>query len=288
MKKFLFLAALSLILIGSSAVYAAGPKSELSIDTEGRVTIKNARIIQVAGKSFFARAEWNDIFLRVLIRTDDKTKISKRFKGSALYADIQEGHYLNVEGRLNTSSDTFDIVASSIQDLSLESDTGKFSGTISAINIPANTFTLATKEEGKITVSLAGATITKGSLMLKPDLLRVGDKVLAAVGSYTFPTKTLAAAGITIFQDPAQFISKTYVGKLISVQGTSLPTTLSVAIDGRDYVVQLSTTTEILNTAKKHVLLSRFLTGDPIRIYGKKVESLSNIIEAEVVRNINI
>lgn len=288
MKKYLTVALLALILVTPQPTLAA-PKSEISVTPEGKVIVKNARIVQAAGRSFFARAEWNDIFLRMLIRTDVNTKITKHFRGTAQYSEILEGHYVNFEGRLNSSSDTFDILASSVQDISLDSDLGTFSGTITSVNSTNNTFSLSTKSDGIITVSLSNSpTITKGALTLTPSLVHAGDKVLAVTGSYTFPTKTLVANGITLFQDPAQFAPQTFIGTFKATQSTTLPTTMTAVIDGKAYTVRLAAKTQILNTRKAPVLLTRFDAGDSIRIYGRKVESLDLIIDAEVVRNISL
>ena len=288
MKKHTLGSVIALLLMLPATALAA-PKSEISVSADGKVTIKNLHVVQVAGRSYFARAEWDDISLKMLVRTDANTKITKHFKGTAQYGDILQGHYLNVEGHLNSSSDTFDVVASSVQDVSLDSDVGTFSGTVTAVNTNANTLTLATKTDGVITVSLGNApTITRGSLNLTLSLVGAGDKILAATGSYDFPTKTLTANGITIFQDPAQFTSRTFTGTFKSAEGTSLPTSLIVTINGKDYTVRLGKTSSVLTGGKKPVVLSRFVTGDPLRIYGKRVESLDPIIEAEVVRNTNL
>lgn len=287
MKKYIqyILGILILISLGTTSVHAASLKSEISVNQDGKVVIKNAKIMQLAGKSFFARAEWNDIYLKFLIRTDDSTKITKRVKGTTNYSEIKEGHIVNVEGRLNTSSDNLDIVATAIQDLSLDSNVGTFSGTVIAVNPTANTFSLSTKAEGVITVAADSATITKGSLTITPAHIKIGDKVLSATGTYTFTTKTLAAGGVTLYQDPSQFAPKTVIGVLKSVSSTSVPTTLTVAIEGKIFTVNISAKTELLNNARKNAVLSRFVPGDSLRIYGSRIESLDLILNAEVVRN---
>ena len=59
-------------------------------------------------------------------------------------------------------------------------------------------------------------------------------------------------------------------------------------IDGKVYTVNLAQTTLVLNKVRSAALLSRFVVGDTVRIYGRIEEVDEPIIDAEILRNISL
>lgn len=279
----------ALTLYPSSTPVSAEEKivREIQINPAGKVFIRGAKVVQVAGNSFFTRVEWDDISLKVLLRTDTTTKILKKYSGTAIASDIKEGHYLDIEGTLNTSADNLDIVGTVVRDLSLQTDGATFSGTIQKVGSGSATLKTATGEI--ITLSIGPETkISKGTLQLTPELVQPGNKALRAVGVYSFQTKTLATAELILERDSALYKPQIFEGVFRSSATTTREINLVVEIGKVPFTVFFTEKTAILNRARTKTSFNRFVPGDTVRIYGTRRESLTPQIDAEIIRNTNI
>jgi hypothetical protein len=84
------------------------------------------------------------------------------------------------------------------------------------------------------------------------------------------------------------FNARNFEGKLKSVNNSGELPTLVVSTEGKDYRVFLKKPLIILNKAKNPVSIKRYLEGDTVRVYGAIREAEEPIIDAEVVRNVDL
>lgn len=278
-------------LLGAFEPRKYGSTLELHISDEGKVVIHGARVDQIAGNTFYTKLYWGQAFLRLLVRTDGNTKITKKFGEPINYAQISVGDYLTIEGEFYSGSSTLDVLAKNIKNWSQQTQEDQYSGTITARGSAENTFTFVTSQRGTITLAFSTTTtayITKGNLVINPAQLKVGDRVLSASGTYDHMSKTLNARSAKIHQDMSVFKPQNYEGTIKSVDGMTLPTTMIVRVGSKDYTVVLSGGTEVLNKNRGRVSLQRFIAGDRVRFYGTLRESDQGMIDAELVRNISL
>lgn len=277
------------IVIGVFAAQAnAAP--ELHIDAHGNISAKEVAVAQISGTTLFSRLSWGgNSFLRFTIVTDNATVVRKRYGEKSTVADIKEGHLLDVEGLLRFGSDSFQIAAEKIRNLSLEREQKDVSGTIQTINTASRSFYLTRKIRDPLTVQVTSDTvITKGVRNIGFDELVSGDAVLSARGVYDYPSNVLTAEKITVYQEKTIFKAKNFEGTLKRVEGTALPTTLIVTIGGKEYTVELNEKTKILSRTRKPATLARFVAGDTVRFYGAIAENNLTVIKnVEIVRNLN-
>ncbi|KKT41327.1 MAG: hypothetical protein UW30_C0009G0007 [Candidatus Giovannonibacteria bacterium GW2011_GWA2_44_13b] len=111
----------------------------------------------------------------------------------------------------------------------------------------------------------------------------VGAKVTAS-GLYNTESKVLEADGVKIHLATA--IKNTLEGKIKSITGTAPPTTIIVISKGKDYTINVSVDTAILNVLWLASNLSTYHTGDGIRVYGTVNADLS--VDATVIRDVSI
>jgi len=262
------------------------PQRSVTITNAGTVSIKGAQVLQLAGPTFFTRIYWGDVFLRVIIRTDSGAKLTRYSGAPATLGEIAVGDYLNVEGRLTASASTLDVTANEVRNWSLKTDQSRFSGKITALASDGTQATMRTKTNSLITLHFsATTTITKGNLTIPVSRLRVGDSVLSAEGTYTIPTSVLEVENMKIYQDVSIYKPRNFSGIWKGAQNTTLPTSVIVTIGGVDYTVYLSLKSQVWNNLKSPTALSRFLSGDTVRLYGQLRESLNPVIDAEIIRN---
>jgi len=288
-KLFLFSVAAILLFFVSSLFLHAAESGEINISKDGKVSLKNAQVFQRAGTNFYTRIYWGEVFLRVTVVTSADTKIEKRHGEKAAVTDIKEGDYLDIEGKFPSSSDSFIIHATSIVNSSLEKESLETRGTILSVVPDKDEFTMRTHRGTIITVTVNGAAMKKGIIPIGTAKLKSGDKVTFAAGTYDFSTKVLAASRVDVYQDPGAFAPHNFQGKIKSMEGTTLPTTMVVALTSKEYTVRLSPSTKILKNNKKPTTLSRFQVGDTVRFYGAvREDDLSIVDNVEVMRNFDL
>lgn len=297
MKKLTILAILTAILAfsGVSAQVVkeipnpqkVGTTSEIHVTNDGKVTIQGAYVQQVAGSTFYLRIYWGDSYFKVIARTNSNTKITRKYGGSALVSEIKAGDFLTITGKILEGSDSFNVIAETVKDWSLQDEKAKYSGKVASVGVPDTySFTITLTDGSLVTVHTTPDTdIVKGSLRISVSELKSGDKITSATGVYKYPTKTLEAKNVVVYQDQSLFWPKNFEGKLESISSLGLPTILSVNIDGQIYNVYLGEGAVILNKNKETTTLQRFVVGDTVRFYGMIRKTDLSAIDAEVVRN---
>jgi hypothetical protein len=199
------------------------------------------------------------------------------------------GHILNVDGFLVTGSETMDMRATFIRDLSLENEDGSFSGTVFDADGGGKVFSLKTKDKRNITVSMDLDTVVKkGNVVINPSKIKTGDIVLGVYGIYHQPSETVKAKNIEIYQDRKVFAPRNFQGKLKSLSGSSLPVNAVVTVGSTDYLVILGEKSQILNNKKVNTKLNRFVEGDTVRFYGTIREGVETTVDAEILRNLDL
>ncbi len=267
-------------------------RSEISIDVNGKVTAKNIKVTMIPelGKSrfFYTRALWDKVFIRMTVLTNDATAITKQHGEKATVFDIKEGDIINVEGTLPDSADALNIQATKIVDTSLLVEEKDVRGTVTGINADSSSFIIKTLKGNIITVNTLGLTqITKGVRTISFSEILKGDNVTSVKGAFDYGTYTISATNVVVYQDKKIFVPRNFQGTLKSISGSSLPATLSVDIDGKDYTVYLSGKTTLINKARSSISLSRFVIGDILRFYGAVRQTDLSSIDAEILRDMN-
>lgn len=239
-------------------------------------------------KFFYTRAVWDNVFIRITILTNEKTDISKKYGEKATVFDIKDGDIINVEGNLPNSSDTLNVQATKIVDLSLEKEGKELSGKIISMATSSPGFTIKSSKGNIVGVNILDNTImTKGARVITWNELVPGDNILSIKGTFDYANSTIDAVNIDVYQDKSVFKERNFQGSLISISGTTLPVTAVVQTEGKQYTVYFPATAEILNKAKSKTTLTRFVAGDSIRFYGAIKKTNLNEIDAEILRNLN-
>lgn len=289
----LFILPLALALFLSAAPFFAAAENaengEINITREGKVSIKGAKVFQVAGSNFFVRVYWEEVFLRVTVLANEKTNITKHYGERATTADIKEGDSLDVEGAFPGSSETFIVQASSIKDNSLQKESLSVRGTVTAPFPDRDEFQMRTSRGTLITVTVSGATMKKGVIPIAVSKLAAGDIITAASGIYDFSAKVLAADKIDVYQSASVFTPRNFQGTLSAISGTSFPAELTVTISGKNYQVLITGETKLQKKNRGTTALSRFLVGDTVRFYGAvRRDNLERVEGVEVLRNLSL
>ncbi len=272
------------------ALAAAAPAvSEISINGELAVSVKNFKVTQKASSAIYGRVSWGTAFIRLTIVTNGETLIKKSRGERATLAEIAEGDVLNVEGTLRGMSDTIGVDAALITDLSLERQREEFKGTVQVVDYAGDTFALVPDGSiDPITVAVGTSTqIRKGIRFIGIGSLNAGDKILSASGIFNYRTNTLEAQTVVVFQDMTIFQPRNFQGVLRSVSALASTTALVISVDGADYTVYLAPGAAILNTARRPAALSRFVAGDAVRFYGARRQDDLNAFDADTLRNLN-
>lgn len=266
-----------------------GSTLEVHVNDNGSVSIQGARVEQVSGTTIFCKVYWGVSFLRVTVRTNDKTVFEKRFGQKITVKELSVGDFISVTGDLFEGSNSLDVVAKKVKNWSLQTLEESFSGTISELSASPAGYVLNSKTRGKVTLIVASSTpVMKGSLTLGTDALGVGVNVTSATGVFNNLNKTLTVQTIRIYQDMAKFKPRNFEGTIKSIDGNTLPTNMIVTVGGVDYTLPLADGVSILNNKRQEFSIARFIKGDKVRFYGAIRESQPNIVDATVLRNLSL
>lgn len=266
-----------------------GSTLEVHVNDNGSVSIQGARVEQVSGTTIFCKVYWGVSFIRVTVRTNDKTVFEKRFGQKITVKELSVGDFISVTGDLFEGSNSLDVVAKKVKNWSLQTLEESFSGTISELSASPAGYVLNSKTRGKVTLIVASSTpVMKGSLTLGTDALGVGVNVTSATGVFNNLNKTLTVQTIRIYQDMAKFKPRNFEGTIKSIDGNTLPTNMIVTVGGVDYTLPLADGVSILNNKRQAFSIARFIKGDKVRFYGAIRESQPNIIDATVLRNLSL
>lgn len=267
-------------------------RAEIHITKDGKISVWGAKVTQIIGSTIFARPVWGPAFIRLMIRLKDSTAITRYYGESISLSDIKVGDYLSLEGDMEPSDNMMVVIVDKIKNLSILTESSKMvSGAVSEIAATTpNTFFLLTNGGEIITVNAADAAdFKKGSLSVGIGSLNVGDKITLAQGPYDHATKILRAQKIMVYVDTSKFKPKNFQGILKSVSASTLPATMILTIEGKDYTVKVTEKTKILNKNWRKVSFGRFVAGDTVRVYGAIQEADNLLIDnVTVVRNIDI
>lgn len=275
--------------LSSAGVPLARPPATVSVSEVGDVKIKNAVVFMISGNTIFVRTYWDDAFIRWTVRVNEKTEVLKKFGGKIKVSDIKVGDVINTDGKMLTGADSLDINASVVRDLNLEKEGGTFSGKVTRANDGTGTFVLTTNDGKSLTIKVnGGTTIKKGMIFIALSNLNYGDTILSVEGSYHQPTETVEATNIEVYQTKKIFEPRNFEGKLESLSGTELPVTMVVSVGDTSYTVFLPAGSQVLNAKKNPAKLQRFVLGDTVRFYGKIQETNLTVVDAEVVRNLDL
>ncbi|MBP6945699.1 MAG: hypothetical protein KBC74_03810 [Candidatus Pacebacteria bacterium] len=269
--------------------YATNDYSELHLNADSVFSAKNLFVIQKSGAVIYTRARWGQTFVRVTVFTDKGTVLSKKYGGSLLLGEIKEGDLLNIEGVLAVGADEVVVTAKKVKDLSLQSEPKNLLGTVRSVNSNGNSFVLKNTAFGSTTIAISSSTILKkGVRTIALGEVAVGDKVLSASGVYDYKTNILSATSTEFYQDKTVFNPRNFSGTLKEISGTTLPASLTVFVGNTTYTVFLTEKTLLFNKTRKATSLSRFVTGDKVRFYGKIRQTSLTEIDAEVVTDLNL
>ncbi|MFA6006245.1 MAG: DUF5666 domain-containing protein [Candidatus Paceibacterota bacterium] len=260
-------------------------RPEITVTRDGAMTLRNVKIAQFAGTTFFARLVWGDMFLRVTIKTNGDTKFYRRYGEATTLKELKEGDYLNIDGTLEANGNTFTMAARNVVDLMVLKETSAFSGNIGAVMADQNAFTLYSTKYGPVRVNVGSAPIYKGTLTITTPWLQAGDKVISVSGEYNHADNSLAATAVNVFIDLKQFEPRNYSGKILSITNQSK---IRAVLDRKEYDVVLDGNTKLLNKNRSTISFKRFVEGDEIRLYGATSEAATTTITAEVIRNLSL
>ncbi len=292
MKKIILSSFIFLFLVTSvGAVVLNNPEklnSEMSIDQDGKVSLKNAKVTQLIGNTIFVRLLWGESFVRMTVKTDNKTSIAKKYGEVSSISEIKVGDRLNIDGGLEPALDSLTLKATSVKNVSDEREQNNFSGVI-----------LGTKGNGRYDFRLTdgrniileinnSTNLVKGTRKITFYEIRNGDTIEGAEGVFDHSSQILKANKARVYVDMSIFQPKNFQGKLKSISGISLPTNLTVEIGGINYTIKMPADCWIWNTKREFTQLSRFVVGDTIRIWGSIPEDDLTLINAEIVRNISL
>jgi hypothetical protein len=260
------------------------PHQSLHITEAGKVSLTGAKVISIEGSNINATISWGGAAgFSGVIKTNGSTEIIRREGGRGSFAEIVPGHYINVEGTLDTSASKPTVIAKVVRDWSvMKSELNPF-GIVSGIDTVAKTFMLKTQERGDMKVFVSDqTTFTKGKSTTTFSGLKSGDMVTAN-GVWDKTANTLQANRVKIrIEDRRVFEG----GRLkTAYTGSSVPASIVVTFGRFDYTVNISSDTAVLNSKWAKAMLSDFKVGDHIRVYGA---ADGTTIDATVVRDVSL
>ncbi|OGZ04750.1 MAG: hypothetical protein A2648_02825 [Candidatus Lloydbacteria bacterium RIFCSPHIGHO2_01_FULL_41_20] len=262
---------------------------DIRITSEGEVSIKKAKVFQVAGGNFYTRIYWDDVFLRVTVITNKNTKIKKNYGEPATVGEIKEGDILDIEGAFPGSSDSFIITATSIRNISLTKEKLTTSGTVLSVKEESDEFIMKTKKGNTITVTTSGTKILRGIIPISIGEIKAWERVISAEGVYDYANDVLNAEDIQIYQDQSVFLPHNFKGKIKSISGTSLPAQIVVGLTKKDYTVNITNGTKLINKTGSDVSFARILVGDIVRFYGAvRKTDLNQVDDVEIFRDLDL
>lgn len=263
-------------------------QTEIYVSKDGSVVISGAKVMQLAGRSFYTRLYWGNSFVRLLVKSTSATSVLRGTGEATTYEEIKVGDYLNMQGTLESGAEALVLVPTLIRDISVQKENTTFSGKVASVNVSGNSFALSTRNQGEITVSTDGNTVfSKGSRTVDLPRLLIGDVITSISGVYDYNTKTLAATRVTVYLNQSFYRYQNFQGTLVGTPGPS-PSSIQVRIDGVQFTVNIPPDIIIWNKDKKPAMFARFVDGDAIRFHGKRQEADTPIIDADILRNMNL
>lgn len=263
--------------------------SEVHITSDGKATVSQVKVMQIFGSTLATRMYWGSAFVRLTVKTDKKTAFLRATGEATTLSEIVEGNILDIVGDLEYGSDNLTVIATSVKNASVEKAQAVFSGKVTTVDLSGRKFSLDSKEEGLITVAVSSATqFVKGNRTLDLEHVKVGDNITKASGEFDYKTKILNATSVNTYLNLSIFKPRNFEGIVVEVSGTTLPTSLKVKTEGVTYTINLGAKASVLRKNRGAVGLNRFVSGDPVRLYGSIREVDEPIIDAEIIRNMSL
>ncbi len=263
----------------------ASSGSEVSITKDGAVSMTNVKVMQIFGSTLATRLYWDDAFIRLTIKTDNKTIFLRGTGEATTLSEIAEGDVLDITGTIDPGNSALAVSASMVKNSSVQKKQTSTSGKVSGIDISSSSFALETKKYGTIHVVATTTTkFLKGSRVLDIGHLKISDTISQTSGDYDLNTKTLIPQTVTIYIDPNFYKPQNFKGKFQEISGNNI----KVVIGGVLYLINITDKTGVLSNNKKSTSLSRFVAGDNIILHGTIREVDNPIIDADTVRNMNL
>ncbi len=282
---------LSIAILGLAAFLGTtAHAAEINVTKTGTATISGAKVMQIVGNTFFTRLYWGDSFARFTVRANTDTKFFRATGEATTIAEISEGDILDATGILEPQSSSLTMNAATIKNSSVLKEQAALSGTVISVDTSdARQFLLSSKDRGVVMVNTASTTqFIKGSRAIDLDHVRAGDRITKVIGDYDLAAKKIAARTVLVYIDSNIFKPRNFTGKLVEAPSSPDATILKITINKTTYTVNLDPKVLILNNKKNPTTLQRFVIGDTIRFYGAIREVDDPIIDAEVVRNLNL
>jgi hypothetical protein len=232
---------------------------------------------------------WGDAYVRLLVKGSGTTKVLRSTGESASLNEINEGDLLTMEGELESGGTSLVLIPTLIKNSSDQKKQVALSGTVLSVDNTTNSnVVIMTPKYGAVTALLSTTTqIIRGTKVVSITQIKPKDVVKQVTGSLNLGTRQLETSGLVIYLDPNLFVPKLYTVTLSSINGSSTPT-LMVSQGGTTYTLLTDSKTTFLNKNKQPVSLSRFVSGDTLRIWGALREGEGFLIDTEVVRNMNL
>lgn len=281
---------LGILLAFAPATLVRAVSSEIHVTKDGKAAMSTAKVMQIAGNTFFTRLYWGDSFIRFTIKTNTSTRFLRATGEPTTIGEIKEGDLLDVTGSLESQSDTLTLSASQVKNSSVQKEQTTLSGTVISVDLSdARQFLLSNKDLGVVTIKVATTTqFFKGTRTLDLEHLRAGDRITKVTGDYDLSAKIMVAQLVTTYINKELFKSRLFIGKLAEKPATTDTPSIKITVGQTLYNVFINNKTIIMNNKKSSTTLQRFIIGDTIRLYGAMREVDEPIIDAEVVRNTNL
>jgi len=273
--------------VQASSPQAVGSTLEVHIANNGSVIVRGAKVTSVSGSSIMATTQFGSTAISWTANVSGTTSYLRRYGGASSLSEIQAGDYVSFSGMLDMTASQLTVNVTSVKDWSVQKMNDSFSGTVSAVNAGAGSFTLVTSSRGTVNVIVASSTtITKGGTAIPFSTINVGDKISKATGLYDLVSKNVNATSVVVYVDQGLLDKRTFEGKLQSIAGTTAPTTLSLEVGSTTaYTVNVPAGISILGKTWLVLPLSSFKVGDTVRVYGAVELNNNSTIDATIVRD---
>ncbi len=268
---------------------AVGSTIELHINNNGKVLVRGIKVTGVSGSVISGTIAWGSYALPVSINGASVTKVARRFGGTATVDEVSAGDFISVEGSLDQTQSALTINATFIKDWSIQDKSATFSGTVSSVDAASNSFVLASRQRGNITVAVtASTTITKGNQAATFADITQGATIAGTSGTWDTVSNTLTASKVRIYVNEALLNKRVFEGTVQTVGGTAAPATLTVQVGKTTYTVNVAANTTLITSKWNATTLGAMATGNTVRIYGSIDPSNTTTINALVVRDVSL
>jgi len=268
---------------------AVGSTIELHINNNGKVLIRGIKVTGVSGNVVSGTIAWGSYSLPISVNGASVTRVARRFGGTAAVSEISAGDFISVEGSLDQTQSALTVNATFIKDWSIQDKAATFSGTVSSVDAASNSFVLASRQRGSITVNVtASTTIMKGNQSATFADITTGATISAVSGTWDTVSNTLTANKVRIYVNERLLNRRIFEGTLQAIGGTTAPSTLTVQVGNTTYTVNVAANTTLITNKWNPTTLGAMTTGNKVRIYGSVEANNTGTIDALVVRDVSL